>query len=445
LTSPRKIPSFPESISTEPMIPIALKLALDRYRSLLCDLETAESSLSADRALALLYARDALQKTLNRGESLPSPYVLEILELDKQLQQYAYKIIAAIDLEKYRQTLPVMPTQWWWHLETSGDPHPHDRHDWVWKSGTIVFWTLSLGFLTDIVTRFVSGGVGAFGASVVALPTLLTLLKAKSDLTETGEKAVEKLIRNAAKAIAGRDIPSHWHEELKCGATVIFSGAIFGLWLSLPIFSQLYDRWGVANYLDGELGSAERDYQQAIALNADNAKAHFHLANLYEDLQEYDEAETHYRLALGELPEAYNNLGRLLIIQENYSEAVALLERGLIKVREENSLPQVRYSLLKNLGWARFEQGRDREAEPTLRAAIGIASHPDTTDKITNQGAAYCLLAQVLDRQEQPNSVEMWLQCCRLGSRLNPDDDEWLHLAHQKLEATGQTCTTTTP
>jgi len=95
---------------------------------------------------------------------------------------------------------------------------------------------------------------------------------------------------------------------------------------------------------------------------------------------------------------------------------------------------------LKNLGWVRLEQGRYEEAQQTLQVAIGIAQNPQTVKYIENPASAHCLLAQVLDKQKQTSALEQWQKCCQLGSRLNPDEDIWLHLSRQKLHKAGKQC-----
>ena len=140
------------------------------------------------------------------------------------------------------------------------------------------------------------------------------------------------------------------------------------------------------------------------------------------------------QFALARYQAALACLDRLYIRDKNYPQAIALLERGLQLAEEQNSFPEVRYSLFKNLGWARFEQGRDELALPVLQAAIGItASHPEAAKYFRNPGSAHCLLAQVLERQEKPGALAQWQHCSELGSRTNPEEDTWLYLAQQKL------------
>ncbi|NEQ62775.1 MAG: tetratricopeptide repeat protein [Moorea sp. SIO4A1] len=203
--------------------------------------------------------------------------------------------------------------------------------------------------------------------------------------------------------------------------------------------SNLYNDHGKKNHDQGKLSIAEENYKRAIELNPDNFDSHYNLGDLYEDLQQFDKAGEYYRSAVkGNVPEASNNLARLFIKNKEYSEAVTLLYQGLQQANQQDSFPEINYNLFKNLGWARFQQGRDPEAEQVLNIAIGIASKPEVAQYLWNRGSAHCLLAQVLERQKKPGAIQQWQQCSKLGSTGNPDEDTWLDLAHKTLSKARQ-------
>ena len=140
---------------------------------------------------------------------------------------------------------------------------------------------------------------------------------------------------------------------------------------------------------------------------------------------------------LGGCIEANNNLGRLYIVEDqDYATAAALLIEGRNQLEEwsddalcTNVEPSIiRYSLLKNLGWARLKQERHAEAEGYLQEAITL----------DNQlAAAYCLLAQVLEREDQMAQAQStWSACLAFGIESNPDEDRWIYMAQQRLEST---------
>jgi tetratricopeptide (TPR) repeat protein len=375
---------------------------------------------------SILSARDVVQNALKAQEQVPVELLSQLMQLDSQLKQKAGRVLKVLNLPDCRESLSALPQDWWWLLDAK-------QVNWLLKGLTVIAWTGSLGLLANIASRFLSGGVGVLGAAAVVFPSFLTLLQARSELTDAGREGFEKLI-------AKLGIPQNSREEIKFGSLLALFGLLLGFWFALPLISQAYNQQGLKNYEQGQLGTAEENYLRAIALNPDNVDAHYNLGNLYEDLQEFDKARTEYLIAVkGNVPEAYNNLARLSIQKKEYPQAVALLNQGIIQASEQDSFPEVKYNLFKNLGWARFQQGdRDIEAQQALQAATGIASNPEIAKYIRNRGSAYCLLAQVLERQKQPSAIEQWQQCARLGSTLNPDEDAWLHLAHKKLKESGR-------
>ena len=84
------------------------------------------------------------------------------------------------------------------------------------------------------------------------------------------------------------------------------------------------------------------------------------------------------------------------------------------------------YFILKNMGWARLKQKDYAEAEVLLRDAIEINSMG---------GAAYCLLAQVLEEWENKNSaLWAWENCSLWASPNLPEEDEWINVARKRLK-----------
>jgi tetratricopeptide (TPR) repeat protein len=125
------------------------------------------------------------------------------------------------------------------------------------------------------------------------------------------------------------------------------------------------------------------------------------------------------------LPAAYSDLARLAIIYDhNYGVAVNLSQLGLKLVEEGDDW--IHYSLLKNLGWARWQQRRYGEALNSL----------ETAKEVNPQRAgAYCLIAQVKDSQgEGLQALPFWESCLNLAQPDLPDDDSWIGLAQKRLE-----------
>ena len=287
------------------------------------------------------------------------------------------------------------------------------------------------------------------GAVTIAFPSILSLLQAQSELTEAGIKGFDKLLEKLK-------IPQHFHEEAKFFSSLLTTTLLLVIWLNLPSISNNYKREGQQYQDNQQLALAEEKYLQAIQLDSDNLDAHYKLATLYEELQDFESAKKQYIIsAKGGYLDAYNNLAYWYIRENKNGEAVALLNQGLkVLNKKESNFEQLtkieklnfqtqKYSLYKNLGWARFKQKRDEDAVPYLLTAINIAKEPKYQKYIRNPGAAFCIYAQVLQNQDKQFSEakQYWQQCRQLiesrlaaGETINPEEDRWLYEAKQQLK-----------
>ena len=387
----------------------------------------------ADVLLDILYRRDDIHQALG-AKRQTSDRLEQLVNLDDRLKAQANPISDRFKFADYRRSLPEGTENWWWHLEEYRQPHRFDRLDWLFQSLTLLCWPFNFALLLDIGQRFLGGGVGVGSVLAVLAPTLLTLLQANSELTQTGKEAFDRLIERLG-------IPTHWREEAKFGSTFTLLVGLTVLWSCLPNISNYYNQKAVEAYESEDIGTAEQNFKQAIALDSDNAEAHYNLGDLYEKLQKIKEAREHYeQAAQSQLPEAYNNLARLDIQDKNYDTAVARLQEGLRLADQPNNpepaLPELRYSILKNLGWARLEQNRLDEAQAYLESAIELQNQSSESDRsyVRNPGSAACLLAQVLDQQKQSDlALKYWQDCSEQASSLDSNEDRWLHQAKQKL------------
>ncbi len=422
---------------------IQVNTALERYEVAIESLEKVGSGIEIEQVLAVLNARDAVQIALKQQSPIPTSQLKKLIDLDTILREKAELIIKVVNCETieqlalWRESVQPSAEAWWWRLESIAPPHPWDCLDWLWKTLTVAGWTVNLSLLFNIGSRFFSQGAGLAGAAAVILPSIVALLQVNSELTKSGQEGFDKLL-------ARFKIPQHFQQETKMGTTLLMSVILLGFWSALPTISEIYNQNGVRNHEQGKSGAAEQDYLRAMALDEDNVNAHYNLGDLYENWQQLDKAKQHYQIAVqGGVTKAYSSLSRLYIQDKKYSQAEALLTKGLLLTEEPQIPLEVRYDLLKNLGWLRFQQGRYDEAQQTILAAIGITKNPAAPQYIKNSAAAHCILAQVLEQQKQPSALSSWERCCKLGSRLNRDEDSLLYFANQKLKNAGKQCTNT--
>ncbi|MGK7928792.1 MAG: hypothetical protein AB4290_26735 [Spirulina sp.] len=431
---------------------------LDHYTNtleqLLNRLNFSNASLSEEESLEILLTRDAIEKVLSTQTKSPAAAILKLEKLDRKLKEKAEKLMQFIELARYRENFTKSPDSWWWYLdiysrEKAQQSHPWNRFDWLFRGVRVVVWTVNLAFLGSLAALFLSSGSGFWGAAAIAFPSILSLLQARGELTEPGKKRFDNLLEKLK-------IPQHFHEEAKFVSSLSITIFMLVIWLKLPDISNDRKREAQQDRNNQKLAIAEEKYLQAIQLDSDNLDAHYQLATLYEELQDVTSAKKQYLIAAkGGYVDAYNNLAYWYIREDRNGEAIELLNQGLkiLNQKEVNreqltdteklNLQTQKYSLYKNLGWARFKQKRDEEAIPYLTIAMGIAKDQRYQQHIKNPGAAFCIYGQVLQNKDRQSSQaqQYWQQCHQLiesrlaaGETINPEEDRWFYEAKQQLK-----------
>jgi tetratricopeptide (TPR) repeat protein len=208
------------------------------------------------------------------------------------------------------------------------------------------------------------------------------------------------------------------------GIILVVCGLSFIGWkIGAPIIARVSNNRWVEYYEQGDLDRARETLKQAIQLNPNNRAAHFTLGWLCEQTRNFQCAREKYQIAmeLG-LPAAYSNQARLyIILDRDYDAAVDLLLEGIRLVEQK----PVRYSFLKNLGWARLKQERYPEASKFLQDAIELYS---------DRAPAYCLYAQVFEaRNDVEQAIARWENCLDYARPEDRDEDRWIGMARQRL------------
>ncbi|HEY9796648.1 MAG TPA: tetratricopeptide repeat protein [Leptolyngbyaceae cyanobacterium] len=385
--------------------------------------------------LSALIARNAVQSALSDISQIPQEKLITIIELDSRLKEQTKFVIKKVELADWCASFNPPKEAWWWFPETPS--HWLDSFDWLWKGMTGISLTVSLSFGVDIVSRFLNSGPGLLSSFAAVLPSVLTLLTAGSVFTEGGQKCIEQIFSRFG-------IPRYLWEEFKLLLSLPLLVSLIFWKASLPQMADYFNEQGFNNYHDNNWDKARSDYELAISLDPDNAKAHHNLGRLYENLQELDKAKTEYRLAAqGDMAVAYSDLARLYLLQKKPAEAMSLLFKGKdIEPQADKVLTEeeklLKYDLRKNLGWARFQQERYREAEVLLKEAIDI---DNTIAHNVTRGSAYCLLAQVLEAQVSEKTsplentrIQQWKLCRENVNQRVPEEDMWKAMAQQRLK-----------
>lgn len=202
----------------------------------------------------------------------------------------------------------------------------------------------------------------------------------------------------------------------------------FSWFIARPLLAKtLHNQWWEL-YQSGQLSQARNRLEWSLFLTPNNRATHYTLGKHCETVQDLDCTRKEFQFAARNgLPAAYSDLARLMIVKDhNYDQAAHLSLSGLKWVEEKDQW--VRYSLLKNLGWARWRQGRDSEALNLLEIAKEL--NPQ-------RAAAYCLIAQIKDeRGDRLGALPFWKSCLNFAQPESPDDDSWIGLAQKRLSTT---------
>ncbi|MGH2413091.1 MAG: tetratricopeptide repeat protein [Microcystaceae cyanobacterium] len=383
---------------------------------------------SREDVLDFLIARDEVYAALTEGtrnstnfwKLLGVEHLSKIKQLDEELKKKDELITKKLNnLTDWHNILNPPKEAWWWFPE-----HPWDKLDWLWRTLSILCITIAIGLLTETSSRFLSGGPDTRGAITVAIQSTLTLLGAGGILTQAGRQAIKDIFSSL-------NIPAYWEEEARFFLALLLCLSFAFINYSLPWVANYYNNLGLSDYNTGLLSSAQKKFNRAILLNPNNMHAHYNLGRLCEALQDFDHARTEYQTAVqGGLSEAYNELAHLYIQEKKNSSAVSLLLAGLnIVARDKIVYVELKYALLKNLGWAQLKQENYEDAESSLRDAIELNSE---------YASAHCLLAQVLEDQGNKKTLVEWEECLRFASSINPDESAWIISARHRLKGQGE-------
>lgn len=428
-------------------MPQAFNTLVDEYRSALELWERSDPSVSWPEILAVLMLRDRLQETLATQDEVNLEHLVQLVDLDSRLKAQQGEIAAHPEYETYRQLLNPSETAWWWFFQV---PEPKK---W-WSEIRLAVQRGDFGGTNHCCQPdhgygdpFIHGGVDLGATLAVSGQSVLALLAGGGALTQAGRKAYGRVLESL------KVDKRHW-QETSFGLAVVLTLGLGGVHAALPHLAQWVNRGGEVHYRLGQLDSARKDFQRAVALKPDYGKAHFNLGLVYEDLQQVDQAKVEYQLVVTQLIadcnpqvakncgvltwlQAHNNLARLNILAQDYGVAVPLLQAGLRKLQEpmvesNPNAKHLKYDLLKNLGWARLNQEFYSEAENLLLEAIDAEAQPD----------AFCLMAQLNESQkDETMALENWEQCLVLANQdpsvleTQSEVNQWAATAQERLSA----------
>ena len=418
-----------------------IQQTLQAYAEEIVRLEKATSILSKPQILRLLLVRDGVERSLQEVEITSTEeraIALAVLsDLDSCLKKQARDIVMDDKLADCRQSRRPPETHWWWWLESYAPKysgHKLDRLDWLWNVLSASCLVVSASLLTITAQAFSAvGGLDLLQAlSTISQATGIVLV-ASGTLTDKGQKLVKRTLEKL-------NIPPYFHSEATLGAAALLLLASYGVYNSLPQLSQYYYQKGVKAQMRGNLYVAIEYFKESIAFDRNYTDPHTHLAEVYQNLERFEEAQAEYQdgLLKGDIA-ALNGMGTLILAaaaeeEEEASgelgslsgllDAEVLFRIGLNQVESDNR--QLKAALHTNLGIALMKQGkaaRDSdiaqkklldEAGEHFQAAIKIEQSMANNNNETyaGQGLAYCYIADFYEQTENfKQAAENWRHC----------------------------------
>jgi len=395
---------------------LPLDAALDAYRQALETLNGEPPTW-----LSVLLARDRVEAARQKSPESSPETVRQLLDLDAQLLQRVTDL-PEDTLTSWRRTLRPPESHWWWYPERERE---QSDLPWILLAGTLT--TLTLPLAVEIIRRLWDGAPD----TVSVLGTLLTLLLTGSPFTQRGREFTRWLLRRIPLLV-----PHLRAQAMAAMALLAFLLMLVGRLLVLPPLATAYNESGLAALQAGDLTAAQRRFRRAVALNPDFAVGYYHVANVYEEIGQPEEAIAWYRRALARdlnLAPAYSNLGRLHLLQDNARQAVRVLRAGLRRATGEMEADRLtRYRLLSYLGWAYVALEQPVPARRVLEEAVALE---ETLDADLRSAVPHYYLALTYETLAEPEAaLRQWEDCLRYLDPESPDQIGWEETIHAHLE-----------
>jgi|GEM_PF-3639535 len=269
--------------------------------------------------------------------------------------------------------------------------------------------------------------------------------KTLSDLDERFLDASQELAKQRLKEESDILAEDHFRlsqekQKVKHKFNIAITGMsillILGLVGALGVRPKLYQYYyekGLQNYSDNNWNKAWENFNLSLFFSPNSRKAKYYKGQMYEKKGDFEKAsEIYEELMKLNFEAAYSALARLYILgqvsDKNPADAVNLL---LPNVKHFKS-PDVKYAVLKNLGWAEFKQQNYKSAQKFLQEAV----HLDEQYPLRKaRGAlAYCLFAELLEEMITNNdSMYYWEKCFAYADPDKyPEEEKWFKKSKQR-------------
>jgi len=132
--------------------------------------------------------------------------------------------------------------------------------------------------------------------------------------------------------------------------------------------SRANSKLGLGYMMQGNNELALMKLKKALVQDDNNEDAHHYIAELYNRLNDKENADKHYKLALEEKPDStsiLNNYGVFLCRYNRFEESLAVFEKVL-----KDPLFKSKAQTYENMGLCAIQQGNIKTAEDSFRKAL---------------------------------------------------------------------------
>lgn len=288
-----------------------------------------------------------------------------------------------------------------------------DRFDWLWNSLMASALALAASFMIQIFHAFSVGGLswGETFATIVQGAGIAVV--GSGALTTNGKKRVDHVLNSLG-------IAPKYQAEVTFLASLVILGAAFLMHKNMP---EYFYEEGNKYYQESNLPAAEIRYLQAMKIDPEDVRFNLALGRVYESMGDLNRALPEYKKdAESGDPEGLNNIGRVHLfrfdpiqLKRKPKLAESFLRMGLQRSEIQDTHPNIKYQLNRNLGWALLDQKKYDEAEVYLQKAIDL-DQGIKEDQIGG-GVGYCLMGHLYQSVGKLDEAQEYWETCRDRAR----------------------------
>jgi len=345
----------------------AFSQILVEYKSLLMKLQEAEPLPSEKDILAILRLREKLNVFIKDKFEDTQDQIFHIIELDELLREQGPRIAQSIELADWRASFAVSESSWWWYLDNLPAKYKSKKEILI-EVLTGLSWILSLLVAVEIIRRlwvyqpdFVS-----FWITFITLVLMISPLFRQSQEIIQGIFSHQKVKNQYTLSIT----------RLRLSSFVLMASVAFLFWILPGPLANHYNNKGIQENSLGNIGSAQRFFERASAVNPNQVVPYHNLADAYANAGLLISAEEWYQRSIildGNFTPAYRGLGEVYNQRGLYTDAEKVLLAGLqVHGSYDDTYIETltQYELLANLGWSYWKQEKYAAAQDTMEAAL---------------------------------------------------------------------------